>query len=201
MKDTYTSENGRDFRQRYVGCFGRYTTSRGEKLTVYIEDLTPTEVRFQNKEGISLSARVDSGVEFEFYPLNRRLTDYNGTVVYSERKPQRQWQRGVCSGNTRIMDLVRMREVAVDHVVVDAIYNSEPNYLNTYSDFEAKRRTNFLLSDKFAVINGSLYVYDKKIGTMVGNTITVSEMFAQEVKDALNRSDFRTLKVTTYANN
>lgn len=201
MKDTYTSENGRDFRQRYVGCYGRYTTDSGRQLTIFITDLNDYEVRFENAEGVSLSARVNSGVEFEFYPLNRRLSTYGNLLVYSERRAARQWQRGVCAGNTRIVNLSTMRDVEVGHAVVNAIYNVSTNYLDTYTQFLQGARTNFLLSDKFGVVNNRLYIFDKAIGTLSGTTLLVDSLFLQEVKDALVRSTIDTLKVKEIGNN
>lgn len=196
MKDTYTSENGRDFRQRYSGTFGRYTTESGKKITVYVNELTDQEVLFNDINGVNLSARVNSGVEFEFYPLNRRLTDHNKTILYSCRKPDRQWKRGVCIDNTKIIDLARGMEIPVGHTVVDAIYNSQANFLDTFNQFKKGSRTNFLLSDKFAVVNGHVYLYDKPIGKFKNlEEVDVLPLFVQEVKDSIARNNLP-LKVT-----
>lgn len=194
MKDTYTSENGRDFRQRYSGTFGKYTTGSGKTITVYVDELTDDEVLFNDVNGAQMSARINSGVEFEFYPLNRRLTDYNGTIVYSCRKPERQWHRGVCSNNTRIIDLSRARDITVGHAVVDAIYNSKQDPLETYNQYVKGTRKNFLLSDKFAVVTAHLYLYSTIVGDFDGTQLNVESLFAQEVKDALSRSNIN-LKV------
>lgn len=196
MKDTYTSHNARDFRQRYVGTFGRYKRSDGTYITVSIDEISDQEVYFKDPNGVSLSARVDAGVEFEFYPLERRLTDYNGQVIYSARRPERQWSRGVCDGNTLIVNLSKSTAaIRVDHKIVDAIYNSEQNYRQTYADFLKGARSSFLLSSRFAVVGSRLYLYNKSFGTYSDKTITVDPLFAQEVKDALARSGITDVKL------
>lgn len=194
MKDTYTSNNGRDFRQRYAGTYGKYTTDSGKTITVYVDELTEDEVIFNDANGAQMSAKIDSGVEFEFYPLNRRLTDYNNTIIYSARKPERQWHRGVCSGNTKITDLSRSRDIIISHSIVDSIYNSKQDPLHTYNQYLKGVRKNFLLSDKFAVVNEFLYLYGVVVGHFDGTQLNTEALFVQEVKDALARNNF-TLKV------
>lgn len=195
MKDTYTSENGRDFRQRYSGTYGKYTTESGKTITVFVDELTEDEVIFNDVTGAAMAAKIDAGVEFEFYPLNRRLTDYNNAIIYSARRAERQWHRGVCSGNTKITDLSRARDIPVSIAVVDTIYNSKQDPLATYNQYLAGTRKNFLLSDKFAVVGPFVYLYDTPIGGLNGEQLVVEQLFAQEVKDALLRSNIN-LKVT-----
>lgn len=194
MKDTYTSDNSRDFRQRYAGTYGRLTTPTGKKITVYVEDMDDNEVRCLTAEGAQISARVNAGVEFEFYPLNRRLTDHQGSILYSERKAARQYQRGVCLGNTYIVNMSKMKEVRLDHGIVDAIYNQEQNPAETFSDYVKGTRNSFLLSNMFAVIEDKLYLYSKVVGNYKKATATLSviPLFCQEVKDAISRNNLAT---------
>ena len=202
MKDSYTSANRDDFGRRYRGTYGRYTKTDGSKITVYVAELSDYEVTCQTVDGYSFSANIDSGVEFEFYPLNRRLTDWNGQILCSTRRPDRQWSRGVCNGNTRIINLCKYREISVDHRSVDAIYNSEQVPSNSYTEFLKGKRDNFLLSDKFAVISGDVYIYDKVIGShnKAKLELCVNPLFAQEVKDAVSRNNLE-LKVSINEHN
>jgi len=199
MRDSLTSENSRDFRQRYNGTFALFTKGDGRKITVRIDNVTENAVQFSDIKKNTYTANSDTGVEFEFFPLNRRLTDYKNNVIYSSRQPARQWRRGICEDNTNIINLDKLRKVSFDGELIDRLFNSEIDYENIHTRFLKEDRMSFLLSNKFAIIRRSdmseFYLYNHMIGELRGTTIKCNPIFIQEVKDALVARNFNQYKV------
>lgn len=200
MKDTYTSDNFRDFTQRYGGTYGRYTKNDGSKITVRIDTLDRDNLYFSDVNETQYNTPVNSGLEFEFYPLTRKLTPWKDTVLYSYRKPERQWSRGVCSTNTAVMDVGIVKSRMLSFEIVDAIYNTKTDTpLETYIDFRNGKRNNFVLSDKLVVNrSGELRLFNTYIGKLDGNTVKVIPLFKQEVIDAIKRNNLNELKAAHY---
>jgi hypothetical protein len=181
MKDTFTTDNRRDFQQRYLHCFAWYIPEVGEKQLVKIAQVRDEYVRFDTEAGYSYTAAIDKGVSWEFTQLERGwYTSSDGGAYYVSRIPQRQFARGISNANTQIVKLTdRMRAQDVTF----------ENVRDICSNLTAKDQNIVVLSKHFAMNKKDVYMYDRVVGTRNKNAITVTnKLFNQELRDAVARS-------------
>jgi hypothetical protein len=183
MKDSLTRNNAGDFRQRYEGTYGMYSHNVKEPLLVMLTSVNAARCLFQDKRGVEYRVNSDTGIPFEFLPVERRVANYKDTVLYGTRRPQRQWQRGVCDGNTTITDLSYMGQLPVSFDTIEALYQSPKNYDEELTAFKKERRKLVAISDKFVLTGTTLMIYDRPIGLYEKGTVKVDKLFLQEVKD------------------
>ena len=171
----YTSGFSRDFRQRYNGVFGFYTTGSGKEILVKISDVGERQCKFVDADGDEYFAYPDKGVSFKFIPVNRKLFIHNGSLCCAQRKPARQWQRGICESNTQITNISGGFVEKID-------FQRLISYLSGGKDEYFVMR----ISDKFGFYFDRVYLYDVRIGKKDGDTITLeNSLFVQELKDAV----------------
>lgn len=188
MKDTLTSANHRDFRQRYEGTFGFFSPDGRSPLLVQLDTVEPSRVNFKDKRGTSYHANVDSGIPFEFIQVQRRVVNFaDDDVIYISRKPARMWRRGLCADNTSITNLKTMRRAALNFATVESAYQNNITYESAVIEFLAGNRKNVAVDDKFSIIGGALYLYDTVIGSYADKTVKVSHIFKQEFSDLVRR--------------
>ncbi len=186
MIEEFKSSGAADFRQRYKDTYGWYLTDSGRKVLVQLVDVGENQLKFQGKDGESFTALADKGNRFEFIPLERALYNTPSTVVYCTRVPARQWRRGIHSANTRIVNLqsgIMGSGVPIDFKILSEILH--PEDVSTYvSDYLAKRRDAVALNPMFAFTKETVYLYQRRIGTIMGDTIALTEnLFKQEISD------------------
>lgn len=190
MKDSLTSQNYRDFRQRYENTFGNFCTKEGKTLMVMLTSVGEDRVTFKDSRGVEYYAYVDSGVPFEFYPVERRLANNKDSVIFSSRKPARMWQRGVCSSNTEIKDVVTGKQLAVNFFNLKTLYNPIVDYQKAYTEYVEGNRMAAALSDKFYVSKDGAYLYNMRIGDFENGTAKIVPLFKQEFGDLITRNNF-----------
>ena len=186
MLDTLTSENYRDFSQRYRNTFG-WLVNKNKEIPIYIREVSDTTVAFQSLTGEEYFAYADKEVIFKFMPLKRRITiGVDGAAYVVSRHPARQWRRGVCADNTRLYKLQMdgPRSIRVDVATINNLIAADnpktlPNVVK--------------LSDQFAVVGSIVYLYEYLIGTFNATThdIVVEKKylnFVQELRDAIRNS-------------
>lgn len=175
----FTSNGWRDFNQRYVETYGWYT-SKDKEILVRVESATESVATFVDADGIQYSANADKGVKFKFVPLNRTLFQYKTGVVLVERKPARQYKRGICLQNTRIRSIVAATNSQLDFELINA-------YINPKYPVVSERYT--LINKSFCLVDGRyIYLYNMIIGHYSPFTNTYSliyPMFRQEFCDAV----------------
>ena len=192
MKDSLTSNNHHDFRARYQSTFGYYVDpDTGKRLPVFVANCNQYRVTFNDIDGRELHVKVDSGIEFEFIPVDRGFFQVDEEVYYLERVPARQWKRGICNENTRPYSLT------------DALHSCLANYLHIISKMypincstawrSSKEGYPVALSKHFAISAANvLYFYNKEIGTVDHTTDTIklnNDMLLQEVTDLFRRNN------------
>lgn len=194
MIETFYSNNSRDFRQRYQGSFGYYTVPESKKrVLVYLDQVEETTTTFVDEHRTVYKANADTGVEFEFIPVSKKLFVLDDGLYIIQRRPARMWQRGVSGQNTHVYQMTDAgpynRGLTFRHVVA-AFATPDADVLTKLKDIEEKKRTTVALSNTFGVVNGSFYVYDERIGTFDATTkeIKLDEpLFRQEVVDLVGR--------------
>jgi hypothetical protein len=193
------AQGQRDFIQRYIGTYGWYPTESGKKILVYLEQVVDNQLRFKDVDGTPYRANADTEVFFEFVPLKKGL--YNRVkdddVICVQRRPQRQWQRGVTDNNTNIISL---RERAKSSMNVGGAVGVSFEFLQeilkdrevqAQASFFAGERKNVALNRNFAIIGGKVFVFTLQIGTYKDREITLKDaMFAQEIADLIRDKKF-----------
>lgn len=182
MRDTLTSENRRDFSQRYSHSYGYYINDKGVKTPVYIGDVDEEAAYFKTLDGLDFTAYCNGGVNFEFAQISKRIwLGIDGNLYYTHRIPARQWQRGISESNTGawILTPAGVVSTGVNMQVMRNILMENP--LRTIG-------SNTLLSDQFAIAGSSVYLYNMLIGTYDSKTHIISlgskySAFFQEVTD------------------
>lgn len=187
----YTQRTARDFRQRYEGVYGFYPKSNGEEVLVYVSSVDDREMKFTDSKGASYTAYADQGVTFKFIPLNRKLFIYKKELILASRVPARQWQRGICQGNTRMQYVSMMlSDLPISFSTVEAYLAADKEL---YKEFSTKLLTasSGVLSPLIGWTCGELYVTNQKVGNIRTDHVEVTnEFFIQEIRDC-----FRDLEI------
>jgi hypothetical protein len=189
MLEKFQSANSRDFRQRYEGTFGYFTNpvTKSKKL-VKLTGVGDTSVSFTDKEGVKYEAVADRDLEFEFIPLERKLFLSGGHLMYVERKPARQWSRGVCDNNTRITNLSTNIPVAVNFDRIQRSMEPVPDLYTQMQKIKNKSAKSVLFNSFLGVHNDTLFLYGQAIGEadLETKTLKIREpLFLQEVLDSV----------------
>lgn len=191
MKDTLTSLNHRDFNQRYSGTYGHLLQPGKSPLLVQMTNADSSQANFIDETKSNYLCRVDSGIIFEFLPLNRRVvpTPEDG-VLFITRKPARMWKRGVCPDNTYISELKSGKQQKIDFKILTVAYGNA-NYKESVSMFNRSMRTTCCLDDKFSLVSGKVYIYNHEIGKYNNGEITINDsLFKQELMDTIARNGY-----------
>jgi len=183
--EEFTSGGARDFRQRYLGVYGYYPLPSGEKILVYLSTITERETKFVDAAGVEYTAKVDQGVFFQFVPIEKRLFTMDNTLILAERRPARQYSRGMSDNNTAFLDVGYSDPINVNARSITAYTN--PVYVTKLNADAAVQ----LLSPMFGIRYHLVYLYNRDIGVIIYNkdkppTIKVrDDMFYQELVDVV----------------
>jgi len=184
--EEFTSGGARDFRQRYLGVWGYYPTPSGEKLLVYMSNINERETRFIDAQGIEYTAKADQGVFFQFIPIEKRLFTHDNMLVLAERRPARQYSRGMSDANTLFKEVRYSDPLSITAKTITSYAN--PVY-DVVIDISKPVQ---LLSPMFGIIHShSIYLYDRLIGNVTFNkkaepVLMVTEpLFYQELVDVV----------------
>jgi hypothetical protein len=193
MKDSLTSNNYRDFRQRYEGVFGFFSPEGKKPLLVQLSSVEETKVNFIDVLGVNYHVNVNSGIPFDFLPIERKVVNIIGDdILYACRKPARQWQRGVCSANTSITSLcVPTRRIGFGFNLVSAVWDTPVPYSTAIEEFSYGVRKNVALDSRFSIIGDKVHLYNTPIGSYVSGTLQIIPLFKQEVSDTVFRNNLK----------
>jgi len=186
MKDKLTTENHRDFHQRYRGTYGKYTTKDGKTILVRLTEVDSEQVTFTDARGGVYTAHANSDIEFEFFSVERMLFNTPEGVGYCCRKPARMWSRGVSSQNTSFMNLAKLSPGQVNFKLLEVMLN--PEYKKYYEDYKDGKIDNVALSKRFAIVNNKLMMFDVTIGEVNKMEVKVDTLYQQEFSDFIKRN-------------
>lgn len=181
MHEEFTGLGSRDFRQRYTGSYGWYTTPGGKRVMVLMDVINDHEASFQDRQGNKYRANADTGVSFEFIPITKKLFIHDKRLLLITRTPARMWARGINTQNTAIRDVVKQSGVGLSFERIVATMEEE----RYQEDGEIK-----LLSNLFAIGDNVVYIYDKEIGEWSAKTQTIKlhdKLFYQEIVDLVKK--------------
>lgn len=191
MKVEFTSEGYRDFSQRYSGTFGWLERKDKNPVLVQLQNVNSDELTFIDANRIEYFARSDRDNWFSFIPVKKGSYLYKDGIVVVQRRPARQWKRGICEDNTTITTLGDKQPLSVTFDILSNIFSPQYNY--TVEKFRSFKGGDLVLfNNQFSIYNNVMYLYDIPIGQYKeGKLVLESDVFQQEVKDVfmLNRVD------------
>lgn len=191
MLDSLTVNNFRDFSQRYQNTYGWYVDNQTNRKTfVHVVRVEPEAVHFQTDDKQTWIAYADRGVLFEFVPVKRGVYLTLDDAFYLERRPARQWNRGISPNNTNI------------YKYFTGEWRAAPGLFTTYATIFNKQITpeaslhahfthgisRFLLNQHFICLDGILWFNMQKVGEYKEGVIRVTQdLVKQEIQDAVKR--------------
>jgi hypothetical protein len=193
MLDTLTSTNHTDFRQRYLNTYGWFNTGT-RKLLVYVSNVSDREVVFSDKQGVEYNVFRDSGLEFEFIPVDRGWFNTINGPLYLCRVPARQWHRGICKSNTNIYRQDASGTFVGANVGIKLLSDIFENTLTPHECLQ--NAAGVALSKHFAMVpKGKFMFYDQKVGEVDHSgaryAITLTNpIVKQEVSDLIRRNNY-----------
>lgn len=190
MFEAFVSETAKDFRQRYQNTYGFFTTKETNKrILVVISNVEENKVDFYDVDRNQYSAQVNMGVQFEFVaPVKRLFTD-GKIIMLIQRKPARQWQRGLSSSNTSITNIDTGANITLNFSRVQEAYGKSHVFNpKDHAKYLSENSSICLLSDMFAFVGDTLYLYNVAVGKVNKETKVITmdqKVFHQEVCDLL----------------
>lgn len=185
MLDKFTSENSRDWRQRYASSWGWLVTGNEEKI-VFINDVRDGVVTFTTEHnGHKYEVYEDSPVQFRFSQVPTGwFVDNAGNPFFACRRPARQWCRGISESNTRFL----YTHKSVAFLPGGLNWDNVVACLSGQKKSPKQEETSDVLSNNFAVVNGKVFARSMQIGTFSKGLISLNnDLFAQEVSDVIRR--------------
>ena len=187
MKERFTSAGAEDFRRRYENTFG-WILLRNERQFAEIKEVSEFEVKFSLGGNVNFYISADAPIDFEFAPLNRAWynTPEKNKIYYVERLPARQWKRGICNTNTRIVNSL-LAEEDISYDVLKSIYDP----VTPYPKGTLNNATAVALSPHFAISAGNIFFYQDQIGVYdYAGVITLdNDLVLQELSDLILERD------------
>jgi hypothetical protein len=174
MRDSFTTDNARDFNARYVQSYGYYIDeAKGTRLPVLLKSIDGDTLYFSDLNDTEFNTRADRGAVFEFMQMTRRIYQgVDGNLYYIARRPARQWQRGISGANTIAYMLTDggTAQVNVDNRLMRQVM----------FDHKDKANNGYKLSDQFAIVGGVVYLYNHVIGVydIKSKSITLKKEYA-----------------------
>lgn len=192
MRDTLTRENSNDFNRRYIGTYG-YLIQENKKTLVYMNSSSHEETTFSDVGGHTYVVYADSGVEFEFIPVDRGFYNTVSGTYFMYRIPARQWSRGISNTNTAVYSINAGGMNAIGCTIENLykIFQGGIDIQQAASEWGYKKREAFALGKHFAVLDTSVLFYTTTIGTVDKNKriIIKESRVAQEFQDNLRRNN------------
>jgi hypothetical protein len=187
MKEQFTSDGYKDFRQRYEGTFGYYTTETNKRLLVQVTEVNPVEMKFVDRNRGDYVALSDKGHVFEFVAPVKRLFDMRGRVALIIRKPAKQYQRGISASNTQVVLLDTGTVLAPSFNNLSCAFTDDGFNKQKFAEYVDGKREQVVLSRMIALVRDDVFLYNAIVGTVDRQTKTFkcAPMFKQEVSDCV----------------
>lgn len=193
MLVSFDSSTRRDFAQRFAGVFGWYLTDENKEILVRIEEVGNNKLTFTDENNLEYTANADRDVKFKFIPVQKRVFMFEGSCFVSQRRPLRQYKRGMCSENTDFLLIPASIRSPVTFPIVKAYLN--PQYTETISRYkDDPEYTIGALSPLFSVRVGSVYLYNVLIGKYdTKNKVVMldDDLFQQELIDLFTKENIQ----------
>lgn len=193
MIEQITSDNYREFSNRYLNTIGYLHSSSGKKIVVSIDAISSSNVVVSTHQGVQYVLNSDTGCELEFTQVPSQwyqVDDFH--IAFLARKPERQWKRGINLENTAVW---------IPHTGGKTLGSYRPTIEMISSLLGEEKTGGFsryakikcgLWSKYFAWSEETVWVKDIPIGKVDHESKIVDltlKQFQQELTDALIRSN------------
>ena len=164
-----------------------------QKTLVWLDRITASEVRFKDIEDRALCVFNDTGVEFEFIPVNRGWAHTGEKAYYFSRVPARQWKRGISTGNTTLWEFGEFSTFAdASHEMFSILSKISQSHLDgSFYRWLGKEITSCALSKHFALNSSDkLFFFDQPVGKFSreeNSFILDTSVIYQELMDLIRR--------------
>lgn len=195
MLDSLTSNNWRDFRQRYVGTYGFFPTESGKKILVKVADAGQQQTTFIDKDHVIYHTYANKGTLLEFIQVERGWYNTPEGAVLLSRIPARQWQRGISDANTAMFVCKNtIIKRGLDFTTLDNIFSHPISLQDALVNRHTKKVVSVALNKRFAVSGSdTLYLYQRIVGqfSIKNQSIEIHDpLFKQEIQDMNVRLGF-----------
>lgn len=192
----FNAANAADFKQRHESTIG-WLHRAGKTHLVYVTFVGGDRVSFQDKDGTEYFATSKADdTEFEFLPVTRGWKNGTNRAWYMQRRPAKQYQRGVSPNNTEIFSMNAAGTLTKSHVDILVVHDyTNKDAVDPFDVYKAsaaaKKPYGVAIDRHFAVVpKGVVYFYDHLIGRNDGNKITLDyQNVRQELSDVLRRKN------------
>lgn len=192
MRDSYTSENHRDFNARYAHTYG-WLIQGDKRSLVFMEEGDEERFTFTTGGLQRYTAYIDGGAVFEFIPIKMGwFNASDGRIIFLERHPARQWKRGICGDNTWAYSYASWGGIGAERVTYEllkSIFVDAPVITNLDIIAKTISKQPVALSQHFALANGNVFFYKTSVGAFNNGQIKLTNtIMQQELSDCIRRS-------------
>lgn len=173
----YAKEYG-DISKYYHGTYVKLPQF-GDKI-FYVAEVTRERVELHDEAGdlfhIELAQEDEPAYSLEYVLPHRAVFSYKGSVVLLTRVPARQYSRGCCSANTKMLDVFSGKGLDISFRTLQAFVN-KPTYYTLdealYGEFP-KTCVGVALNERFSFHRNQqqLYVDHITIATFIRDSMT-----------------------------
>lgn len=191
-----TPSNWKDISRYYYNTYVKFK-EHGDQL-FYIQNVTAeavTGVYNGGEDSFVVNLYEDSPYELNYILPHKSVFQYRDKALLLYRVPARQYFRGLCSDNTRILDVVRNNHVDFTWPVLRS-YVEKQAFFTLKEAINAKKYTSMALNSRmlFNRQNTCIYVDHRSIATVVdgGKKIVVNKAFKNDVETLVAQDPFTT---------
>ena len=189
MRDTYTSENHRDFNARYSHTYG-WLIQGDRRNLVYMLEGDEERFTFTTGAAQTYTAYINGGAVFEFIPIKMGwFNASDGRIIFLERHPARQWKRGICGDNTWAYTYTSdWGGIGAERITYDLLKSIfvTPFTIDVVSKVTANQPV--AISQHFAIANGRVFFYKTQVGVYNQGQIKLTNtIMQQELSDCIRR--------------
>lgn len=186
MFDIFTLDNFHDFRQRYANTFGYfYPDGDTRKIPVMLTEINSRAAVMVGLYGEKYVVYPNSGLKFEFVPIDKGFKQCGDKVYHLCRHPDRQWQRGISASNTRIHQIVgdQLVEQPWSFDLIVNLFKPQPeSSKDTFAPV--------VLSKEFALSFSYVWFFDMAVGYRDQNVLKLTnQLVGQELTDVIARNN------------
>lgn len=168
MFEKFLSGNVESFRQRYEGTYGFFRDDKKNRTLVRLDSISETRCDFLDADGLNYHINADTAEEMGFEFIPPKSSWYNTPdfgAVFTQRRAQRQFSRGIHSGNLAMFALTSgvTANLGVDFVSLSQIYEKAIPPRQALEKW--KEGTSIAISGQFALSSGNVFLFLDNVGT------------------------------------
>ena len=196
----FTSSNWQDIDKYYSGTYVKFK-EHGDRL-FYIKNVDPNSITGidEDEQVFELYLHDSHPYEIDYILPSRAIFQYGKKVVMLQRNPARQYKRGLCSNNVRVIDLYTGDTMPIGFNVLKAFVNKQKYYSIDDAVKKKYKLNSYALSPRFSYHAGqcTFKVDTKTVGVYehTSKKIGMKPLFMDEFKALM--SEHSPIEVIAY---